>query len=681
MSASNVTTKAKAAAQSPLTWILVLQVLLVLPFAGQPIHQDDHIYIDIGRNSLVSFAHAQDFPYCFEGACVPDMASHSHPPFVGYWIGLLLWLLGDGPQLHIKLHVAFLVFPLMFATGMYWLALRFTSSPTLATLVAITSPAAIVISHNLMANYPTLALWTMGLALYVDGVDQNRSVRVWISGIFLTLAAFSSYPALIAVGICWVYALVKKSRMRAAFWAPALAVAWMVVWLTYSSFYFDRFVLGGTVNYFLQDKLSLSASALTQKLLGIPIFLAGVLMIPLPLIRRAFLWKNGLPAFVWIIISAGLAQYHAADYVVWERALVGLFLAGGGCMLLGMMLCVAGSMTQRKDSDSGHDALFLAVWMAGMIGAMLFVYSYASARYILPLLPPLVLLAYLKSPRMERPHIGWTAVGGLGFALILGLSLSIADFATARVYQDIAQDLGESLDGWEQQTRFGGEWGFRHYMLEQGFDQFVSSSDDIAAGQFVITPHQAVPYTPPQDVQSMLVPVEQRTWQSSMPIQLMNRESHAGFYSSGWGLLPFTFSRSPVEGVTIQQVSYLVERLPEITFEHADEQAIPIPRPGTDGIVELLVPVPSTLSIPYDGPWPAEVRFSCQWSNGESTPRCPIRVYYDRGGDRSELNIQFEESVDDGGSAEAPLWFQITESDPAEFQQSFGTGWSYPREA
>src|SRR5207237_6772364 len=82
----------------PWAWILGLQLALVLPFVGQPIHIDDSVYVDIGRNVLKTPWHAHDFSYIFEGRTVADMASHSHPPFVGYWIGLLLWLFGDGPQ-------------------------------------------------------------------------------------------------------------------------------------------------------------------------------------------------------------------------------------------------------------------------------------------------------------------------------------------------------------------------------------------------------------------------------------------------------------------------------------------------------------------------------------------------------------------------------------------------------
>src|SRR6059058_4361655 len=58
--------------------------------------------------------------------------------------------------------------------------------------------------------------------------------------------------------------------------------------------------------------------------------------------------------------------------------------------------------------------------------------------------------------------------------------------------------------------------------------------------------------------------------------------------------------------------------------------------------VELVVPVPSRLRIPYDGPWPVRVRFSCVWTRDTNTPECPMRVYYDREGLRVEAALQKE---------------------------------------
>src|SRR5438132_680520 len=74
--------------------ILAVQAVLVVPFLGQPFHMDDSIYLDIGANVLKRPFEPHDFPYCFEGYCAPDMASHSHPPFTGYWTGLLMALSG-----------------------------------------------------------------------------------------------------------------------------------------------------------------------------------------------------------------------------------------------------------------------------------------------------------------------------------------------------------------------------------------------------------------------------------------------------------------------------------------------------------------------------------------------------------------------------------------------------------
>jgi hypothetical protein len=197
-------------------------------------------------------------------------------------------------------------------------------------------------------------------------------------------------------------------------------------------------------------------------------------------------------------------------------------------------------------------------------------------------------------------------------------------------------------------------------MLEQGFGQFLSTNDDVAGGQFVITPRQAVPYNIAQDVQSMLVPAPHRTWQSSIPIRLMNRELHAGFYSSGWGLLPFSISRAPVEEITVQQVSYLVEKLPEIILENTAKQEIMIPRPASGGGVELVVPAPGRIRIPYDGPSPVRVEFSCR--NDQNTRQCPMHVYYDRNGFQAPLALHTGPSAAGAEASDISLSFELDSS-------------------
>ena len=291
---------------------------------------------------------------------------------------------------------------------------------------------------------------------------------------------------------------------------------------------------------------------------------------------------------------------------------------------------------------------------------ILFAYSSGMARYLLPLLPPMVLLTFLNSakPSPGRATAWLCSIIGV----LVGISLSIADFEAAQTNRRIAQYFGSTLKGWTGLTRFGGEWGLRHYMLEQGFRQFLTDSNDLTGGTFLITPSEAVPYSVGQDVQSMLVPVWQKTWQARMPIRLMNRSAHAGCYSSSWGLLPYSFSRAPVEEVTVRQVSYLSEKLPEIQLESDEKLATILPVPVVTGGVDSLVPVPGRISIPYDGPSPVRVRFSCV---ARENTECSITVWDDRDSAKTPVKLHKQESTD--------FYFDLTPAGKRNIVLEFGS--------
>jgi len=118
----------------------------------------------------------------------------------------------------------------------------------------------------------------------------------------------------------------------------------------------------------------------------------------------------------------------------------------------------------------------------------------------------------------------------------------------------------------------------------------------------------------------------------------MNRNAHAGYYSSNWGLLPFSISRGAVEEITVQQVSYLAEKLPEISLEGGGKEDRIVPAPAPGGGVDISVPVPSRAAIPYDSPLRTRVQFSC--IAGPEFGKCPVRVFYRSDGADSEIVLQ-----------------------------------------
>jgi hypothetical protein len=130
---------------------------------------------------------------------------------------------------------------------------------------------------------------------------------------------------------------------------------------------------------------------------------------------------------------------------------------------------------------------------------------------------------------------------------------------------------------------------------------------------------------------------------------LLNREAHAGYYSSAWGLLPFSFSKVPIEEIHVEQVSYLVEKLPEIVLERAPEGQVIVPIPIPDGGVDVVVPVPSRIRIPYDNPSSMRVQFSCVLAGGAPLAQCPIRVLQGSAGNISE--VMLSEGKSPGGNS------------------------------
>ena len=51
-----------------------------------------------------------------------------------------------------------------------------------------------------------------------------------------------------------------------------------------------------------------------------------------------------------------------------------------------------------------------------------------------------------------------------------------------------------------------------------------------------------------------LKPVEKLTYRIRSPLRLLAPNSHAGFWSDGWGVLPFSFSLEPLDEFSIYRV-------------------------------------------------------------------------------------------------------------------------------
>lgn len=222
------------------------------------------------------------------------------------------------------------------------------------------------------------------------------------------------------------------------------------------------------------------------------------------------------------------------------------------------------------------DQLFLGLWVLGVLlfnERLLF----ASVRYLLPLLPPAVLLLSRAgrgqhqhpdglSPDPERRglerlpgRLKWMLAGLL---LTPALAVGLSDLQQANAYRDAAQRFGAAPPVDKTlpagQTWFTGHWGFQHYLEEQGARALDEAHGGPTSGDHLLVPLYAWPQEVPTTIRG--VPSTVKTYSSPWSLRPCTLAGKGSFYSFVLApnatpvLLPFAFASDPLEAITVWRV-------------------------------------------------------------------------------------------------------------------------------
>ncbi len=549
-----------------------------LPFLDQPFHMDDSFYMDMARNALQKPLFPNDLPYRFHGESLPDMGSHSHPPLQTYFLALLQALFGEREGREWIYHLAALPFPLLAAFSFYFLAARFLGRPLWPALVLAGSPVFMVMGHNLMTDLPNLAWWLAAIAAFAYASDRRSRSLFAASAVFQTAAVFTSYLSLALTPLLGFYQIRKRGG-PAGWLALALPPAAMAGWLWLNYLHYGRMILGDTVGY-VQSRHALSAEALWTKMLALLQYQGWLVVFPLFLLAVFARGHKGRVAAVGALAAVYAARLVVPEYGFVEQILFAIGLAAGGAVMVQMAVMAAKAVLGGEGIPEFHGlpGQFLGLWYFGVAAGCLLVFTEGSARYILPLVPPVLIcffrtleLAEVGEYRRASPplfSVSMVASGTLIVTLAWGLLLSHADLEAARVYRQAALEAERVTRGFK--TWFGGEWGFRYYARSRGAELLPADETRVEGGSYIVRPRMALPYEIPAGLDSMTAHVQTLALAPRTPLRLLDEKTPAGFYSTGWGLLPFTLSWRNLEEVDIRQVSFLLERLPWAEIESRD---------------------------------------------------------------------------------------------------------------
>ncbi|MDP8245233.1 MAG: glycosyltransferase family 39 protein [Candidatus Hinthialibacter antarcticus] len=512
-------------------WIQAIGFALLgtLPFLNKPFHIDDTVVLEVARNVLNNPLRPFGSNFDWFGELQPLWQVTTNPPFLSYCLAPFVWM-SSGDE--VALHAVMSIFIFCLAVGAVLLSKRFCADSIWPAAFLLASPA-VVVSGNVMRDVPAVGLSTLGVALFVMGVDKEQRRWLIAGAVLCGLSVLTKYSAVITLPVLFLYPLLQK-KYRLAVWIwPAVAI--IVLWCLQNVFAY------GSVHiiYLLLERRSESGISWQDKLYGAFLVIGSVLyLLPALLVRAvggrdwtAWIGAVLLAPLWWLAINQYLGEVEN-EYLLWAlsgSALLFILLFDG--------IRVGSGWIKQFEPGKHADSLFLFAWVcAPLVFCVLFV-PFEAVRHLLPVLPPLVLLAarYLNETKNKKLSSAIHFLVAILFAVQFFAAQVIqrADYEYAATYRNFAVRAQEEWLSDEHETWYVGHWGWQEYANRAGLRQ-MRLGEFPNEGDVLIVPYRVDKgrvFEQDRDYLSRQELVDEVTYEGYAPVRTQNFWG-AGFYST-----------------------------------------------------------------------------------------------------------------------------------------------------
>lgn len=407
-----------------------------------------------------------------------------------------------------------------------------------ATVLFALCPAFLV-NQNVMADMPLLALQVLAFRLLLVPGEMAVGWRYLFAALALSAAMFIKYSTL---PLLLVFPLVLMLR-REWRWLPMalVPVALLSVWSIWNMNEF------GFVHLLDRTGGDPSLRGLYVRTLSVFTCLGAVAPFT-PVFTRVLAARAGKWLFrTWLaMIASGIGLMAAAWFrwlpeTVTDEVLRIAFTLNGVYFLLLLVLVIP-----RSFAPGRADQWALTAWCLSLLLFMALFAPGMATRYVLLFLPPLLLLlapALCSAQRKEQMlAVACTAV--------LGIALSAGDREYAGWYRDMAPRLMHDVAGPRTVWSIG-HWGWQWYAQQAGMHTYALHGDQPRPGDLVVVPEAYAA----QAMDERLLGVPVRTYTAPAGLgTFFNVDGFASLYSSSYGDLPWTFSRSRRKTIEVFRV-------------------------------------------------------------------------------------------------------------------------------
>jgi 4-amino-4-deoxy-L-arabinose transferase-like glycosyltransferase len=518
-------------------------VLCLAPFAGKAFHIDEPLFVWTARQIVAEPLDPYGFTVNWSLAEQPMWEVTKNPPLVSYLIAAAGSVVGWS---EVALRLVFLLPALAVVLGTHRLARRLTRRPVLAALAALVSPAFLVSSSTVMCDTTMLAFWVWSVVLWDEGLERGSSRRLFAAAVLAALAAVTKYFGMSLIPLLLAHGLHRRRRLGT--WALHLVVPLVLLagYQLWTHGLYGRGLLLDAASYAVDWRTRHSRPVFDRGLVGL-VFTGGCFLPALFLAWPS--WSRRALAAWGVVALAAALTGHARLFPgfagtregVEIAVQFGLYAACG----LAVLALAAVELWLRRDACS----ILLGAWVAGTFGFASFVNWTVNGRSVLPMVPA---AAILLARRVDAavPEDGRRRAGAvvvlLGAAAFVGLWVACGDLRLADAQRSAATLIRDrARGGGVRAVWFQGHWGFHYYMELAGARSMAVGRVTAQEGDLVVLPWN----------NTAVVGIDRRAVRTSETVESgspswvtpMRKDRAAGFYSMGFGPLPFSFGPIPAE--------------------------------------------------------------------------------------------------------------------------------------
>lgn len=523
---------------------IIIPLVCLVPFITKAFHIDDTLFLWCAKQIQ---AHPLDF-YGFTanwyGYKLPMFLINQNPPLVPYYISLVTLLFGYN---EIIVHIAFLIPAVCLSIGIYFLARFFCPLPYMAVLISVLTPAFLVSGTNVMTDIPMVALYVWALVLWLYGMEKDRTLYLFYAAILISFSALTKYFGISLIPLLFVYSLLVKRKLGV--WLLFLSIPIFILilyqWIT-QMLYNNNLVLNAA-SYSIEQGLTDKAHFIKKFSIGLSFVggsMVGVFFYTYLLWSRRVLICGSIFLLLLIAIIPCMESANVTFlllnvqnirwYLVIQYALY---------IFVGMQILLLAAADLWKHRDAKSFLLFL--WVFGTFFFSSFINWTVNVRTILPMVPAVGILVIR---RLNKKIALWNFSKSLLYILplipaaVIALSVTWADTSLANCQRLAARIIHAEFSEYPHTIWFQGHWGFQYYMESFGAKALDFKSSVIKQGDIVIIPlnNTNLGLKPFREHVHL---VEKKQLMPCSWLETMSTEAGAGFYSSIFGPLPFSFCR------------------------------------------------------------------------------------------------------------------------------------------